>query len=77
MRDSVTVRSRRHGQRRFTRIALRPYQRRDGTMTALSIWQGTCVKCGAPYQIAAPINASGSHAFDTVHCPAHRQRRRL
>jgi hypothetical protein len=49
------------------------YQRASGTMTTLSVWQTTCVKCGTSFHVTTPANACSSKAFETVHCPEHRK----
>jgi hypothetical protein len=75
--DTITRRSRRHGARTFTQIGERPYQRLDGRMTALAIWQSACVECGTMFQVTTTIGTTGkSNSFDVVHCLAHRRRRR-
>jgi hypothetical protein len=75
--DTITIRSRRHGDRVFRRVGERQYQCRDGRKITLVIWQVACVACGDPFEVTAPNGASPqSGSFGTVHCPAHRRGRR-
>jgi hypothetical protein len=67
------VQSRRHGTRIFHHAGTEPYQRANGTMTTLDVWQTTCVHCGTPFQITTPARARKSGAFGIVHCPVHRK----
>jgi hypothetical protein len=74
---TITVRSRRHGARTFTRIGERPYRRLDGRMTTLAIWRAACVVCGDAFEVTTTTGATGkANAFGTVHRPAHRRGRR-
>jgi hypothetical protein len=44
----------------------------DGTKTTVKAWQGTCVICGAPFEVTAPQNITGSHSFAATTCPLHK-----
>jgi hypothetical protein len=71
----VTVASGRHGMRVFQLVGTRPYRRRDGTETILKVWEGRCVICGAPFEVATPENATGSKSFEMTTCQVHRRAR--
>lgn len=61
--------------RRFALIGREPYQRKDGTMTELCVWQSCCVCCGEPYQVRTPGKVrrfEGSKSFLVATCPQHR-----
>lgn len=46
-----------HGQR-YVAVAISPYQRRDGSKTALVTWQSNCPQCGQPFHCKTPILAT-------------------
>jgi hypothetical protein len=71
--DTVKVVSALHGERIFYLVRMSPYRRKDGTETAIKVWQGSCVVCGAPFEVATPQNATGSKSFATTTCQAHRR----
>jgi hypothetical protein len=61
--------------RRFVCIGAQPYTRKDGSETALLVWQAQCVECGAPFTIKTPHyarEASDSKAFGRKRCDAHK-----
>ena len=54
---------------RFRFLGLEPHVRRDGTDSALSVWQGWCAECGAEFITRAP-----SEQFpESRRCPAHKK----
>lgn len=57
--------------RLFTWLAFKPYTRKDGTDTELSVWQSHCVICGESFTVATP-KAGRSQSFGRKHCEAHR-----
>ena len=70
--STITMRSRRHGPRTFTRIGERPYRRLDGRMTMLAIWRCACVVCGDAFEVTTTMGATAkANAFGVVHCLAH------
>ena len=71
---TVIVMSRRHGPRTFRKIGSRPYRRRDGSETTLTVWQSACVKCGAAFEVATPAGVYNPRGnFEITTCPDHRQ----
>jgi hypothetical protein len=76
MNNDVVVTSELHGERTFRRVRVEPYQRRDGTIIELAIWEGSCVVCGADFEVGAPVKVNrpdgGSKSFTATTCPAHR-----
>lgn len=60
----------------FTLVGTEPYTRKDGTETALDLWEGACKVCGAAYTVKtagerkAPLEAYAQ--FNVVHCQQHR-----
>jgi hypothetical protein len=38
----------------YWRIGRRPHTRRDGTATALDVWQSFCATCGEPFEQTTP-----------------------
>ena len=76
--DTITIKSRKHGERIFRRIGQRPYRRKDGADTTLAVWEGRCVVCGEPFELVTPLRASkNSGSFGRVSCLAHRRARAL
>jgi hypothetical protein len=55
----------------FKWLEFKPYTRKDGTGTELSIWGSTCAICGALFTVATP-KAGDSKAFGRKHCDAHK-----
>ncbi len=55
----------------FTWQSFKPYTRKDGTDTELSVWQSHCVICGESFTVATP-KAGHSQSFGRKHCEAHR-----
>lgn len=47
---------------------IEPYVRSDGSPSKLFIWNGTCVVCGAPFEVSSGFPASRL----VRSCPAHR-----
>jgi len=73
---TVTITSRRHGERVFHRIRCNePYTRRDGTVTKLDVWTGSCVVCGEPFEVRTARATNRSNVFATTTCAAHRRLR--
>jgi len=65
----LTIWSALHGDRYFEKIGAEPHQTKDGRTITLGTWCGSCVICGGPYTVTAPldplailINRSGSFA---------------
>jgi Bifunctional DNA primase/polymerase, N-terminal len=72
---SVTIASKLHGERVFHRFRCNePYTRRDGTVTTLEVWTGSCVVCGEPFEVRTARATNRSKVFETTTCPAHRRR---
>jgi hypothetical protein len=72
---AVTITSNLHGERTFRRVRFIRYIRADGTEAGVAIWQGSCVICGAPFEVRTPqsvVSAEQSNSFCGVSCPAHR-----
>jgi len=55
----------------FTWLAFKPYTRKDGTDTELSVWQSHCAICGAPFTVATP-KAGHTQSFYNKHCTDHK-----
>jgi hypothetical protein len=70
---TISIPSRLHGKRTFHRLGFMPYVRRDGTETSLAIWRGTCVVCGAAFEVKTTARSTGSGSFSVVTCPQHRR----
>jgi hypothetical protein len=71
--NTITVTSPKHGRRVFLLARLQPYRRRDGTETTLKVWQGRCVVCGGPFEVATPSqNVTWSNSFLLTTCQVHR-----
>lgn len=58
-------------ERVFTWLAFKPYTRKDGTDTELSVWHSTCAICGEPFAVATP-KTGNSKAFYRKHCDSHK-----
>lgn len=60
-------------------LRIEPYRRKDGTASAVAVWQATCKACGAAFEIATPSNLQSvvaGKAFTVVNCHNHRPRRK-
>ena len=55
----------------FKWLEFKPYTRKDGTGTELSIWNSNCVICGTLFTVATP-KAGDSKAFGRKHCDTHK-----
>jgi len=55
----------------FTWQSFKPYTRKDGTDTELSIWHSACAVCGEPFTVATP-KTGDSKAFGRKHCDSHK-----
>lgn len=55
----------------FKWLAFKPYTRKDGTDTELSIWQSACAICGEAFTVATPKDGTGK-AFCRKHCDSHK-----
>jgi hypothetical protein len=72
---TITINSALHGDRIFRRIEIVPFRRKNGTNMSLAVWQGTCVMCGAPFEIKTPgsVERPGqSSAFLATNCSTHK-----
>lgn len=58
-------------ERVFTWQSFKPYTRKDGTDTELSIWHSTCAICDEPFTVATP-KAGNTKAFYRKHCDDHK-----
>lgn len=71
---TVTVGTRKHGERLFRLLRSVSYRRKDGTETTLRVWRGFCVVCGEGFEVTTPstghLRRSGS--FEVVTCATHR-----
>lgn len=48
-----------HGQR-YEMVGVKPYQRRDGSMTTLVRWATHCARCADPIEVTTTIKSSPS-----------------
>ena len=72
MNDEIlTTRSRKWGERKWKHVGEREHVTNDGRSVTLKVWRGSCVKCGAQYDVAS-TGGLESRAFGVVHCRAHR-----
>lgn len=55
----------------FTWLAMKPYTRKDGTDTELSVWQSACAICDEPFTVATP-KTGNTKAFYRKHCDSHK-----
>jgi hypothetical protein len=65
--------------RTFHLDAVLPYTRKDGGASSIAVWSGACRQCGALYEVTTPGSLAAiqsSSCFGTVHCDAHKQRRK-
>ena len=65
--------------RAFRLAALLPYERKDGTASAVSVWCGTCAVCGADFEVVTGAGLkciTTTHVFARAHCDAHRKPRK-
>ena len=63
----------------FELEAVLPCVRKDGSVSALAVWRGTCRHCGAPFEVTCPDRLDvivKSKAFGRVHCDKHKLRRK-
>jgi hypothetical protein len=56
----------------YFRAGRRPYTRRDGTETTLSVWRSLCPACLAEFECETADEATSFRPLR--HCPAHRDR---
>lgn len=59
----------------FVLVGKEPYQRKDGTMTELLVWQTSCAVCDAPFKVTTPFTVTclgDTKAFGLKHCAKHR-----
>jgi hypothetical protein len=62
----------------FTKKQNTPYQRKDGSLTSLAVWEAVCAKpdCSALFTITTPADAGiESKAFGRKHCDNHKATR--
>ena len=52
---------------RYTRIAIRPHTRADGSVTQFGVWESRCPTCGGLFTFT-----SSRMRWPTRWCPAHR-----
>jgi hypothetical protein len=55
----------------FERLGSTPYQRKDGVVVELHVWQGKCVACDQAYRIRATARPSRK-SLAIITCPVHR-----
>ena len=71
--QSVTV-SNRKGAFKFTLVRQEPYTRKDGQASAINVWQGHCVRCGAAFEVttsAKVVEPSNKvRSFQSRRCPS-------
>jgi Bifunctional DNA primase/polymerase, N-terminal len=72
---TVTITSRLHGERIFRRVRTEPYQRADGTQTTIDVWTGSCVICGASFEVRTSRATQKSKVFGVTTCDTHRKKR--
>lgn len=62
--------------RKFTWRCVEPYVRKDGTLTELDVWHGTCAHpgCGEQFIVRTAINCELglSQSFARKHCDTHK-----
>jgi hypothetical protein len=54
----------------YTRIAIRPHIRADGSTTRVATWESRCPTCGAAFTFSS--SRTTSLRWPTRRCPAHR-----
>jgi hypothetical protein len=54
----------------YTRIAIKPHTRANGTPTKVAVWQSTCPVCGEPFQFFSSRTTRLSNP--NRRCAAHR-----
>jgi hypothetical protein len=69
----IVIDSKRHGKRTFHPVRMWSYRTAAGRVGQLSIWEGSCVVCGAPFEIVAAGAPEQSGAFGTTTCKPHRR----
>ena len=76
MQDFMAAASARIGEARdykdqkYLCVSVEPYTRRDGTQTALLLWESQCAECGEPFSFKAP----NRDKFEpNRRCQAHRK----
>ena len=74
MDEILTTHSPKHGERRWTHIGEREHVTSDGRSVTLKVWRGSCVQCGAAYDVAS-TGGPQTRAFGVVHCKTHRGKR--
>ncbi len=60
-------------------LRIDPCVRKDGTASAVAVWQATCKVCGAAFEITTPSNLQSvltGKAFTVVNCHNHRVQRK-
>ncbi len=55
----------------FTWQSFKPYTRKDGTDTELSVWQASCAICGELFTVTTP-KTGDTKAFYRKHCDIHK-----
>jgi hypothetical protein len=71
--EPLTIWTPLHGDRRFEKLGIGPYQTKDGRTDTLSRWQGKCAMCGGPYEVMAvrdPAAILHARQFDVVTLPS-------
>ena len=71
MNEILVTRSAKHGERHWRFVGEREHVTSDGRSITLKVWRGSCVKCGAAYDVAS-TGGPGTRAFGVVHCKTHR-----
>lgn len=58
----------------FDALGKKPHVCKDGRQIELTIWQGLCRKCAAPFEVLTPavFDLEKTDAFGMVHCVEHR-----
>ena len=59
-----------HKDQRYLCVSVEPHTRRDGTQTALLLWESQCAECGEPFGFKTPNTGK----FEpSRRCQAHRK----
>lgn len=74
LRDAAVGLEHFHRGRLYRCVRIEPYERKDGGLSLLAIWEARCAACGAPYEIATPVSYQRSKTFERANCDAHKRR---
>jgi hypothetical protein len=55
----------------YVSVGEEPYERKDGTMTTLTIWRSNCAACGEPFDVK--ISSAASKFIANRRCEKHKR----